>query len=110
MTHKNLTFALIAGIAFLSLAAQAKVAITLKPVEVTLPDSRRQLPDGPGVAAVNNNCLSCHSAGMILNQPAMPKAAWQAEIAKMRAVYKAPVDDKDVPAIADYLTAVKAPK
>ena len=47
---------------------------------------------------------------MILNQPALPQAAWQAEVAKMRNVYKAPVDEKDVAAIVDYLTAVKGPK
>jgi hypothetical protein len=43
-------------------------------------------------------------------EPRMPKAAWAAEVAKMRNVYKAPVDEKDVPAIVDYLTAVKGPK
>ena len=82
----------------------------LKSVDVTLPDSDRPMPDGPGLAAVQNNCVSCHSAGMILNQPAMPKASWQAEVAKMRNVYKAPVADKDVPDIVGYLTAVKGPK
>lgn len=110
MTRKNLGFALLAGIAAIAMAAQAKTPIILKSVNVTLPGSTRQLPDGPGVAAVNNNCLACHSAGMILNQPTMPKPAWQAEIAKMRTVYKAPVNDRDVPAIADYLAAVKGPK
>ena len=47
---------------------------------------------------------------MILNQPGMPKAAWAAEVNKMRNVYKAPVAAKDVPAIVDYLTAAKGPK
>jgi hypothetical protein len=59
---------------------------------------------------VRNNCLGCHSAGMILNQPTMPKAAWEAEVTKMRTVYKAPVDEKAVPAIVEYVTAVKGPK
>jgi len=110
MTYKHLPFALLAGIVLISSAAQAKDPITLKSVDVTLPASTRQLPEGPGVAVVNNNCLGCHSAGMILNQPTMPKAAWQAEVAKMRAVFKAPVDEKDVAAIVDYLTAIKGPK
>jgi hypothetical protein len=47
---------------------------------------------------------------MILTQPPLAKAAWEAEVAKMRNVYKAPVDEKDVPTIVDYLTAVKGPK
>jgi cytochrome c5 len=92
-------------------AAQAEnVPITLKSVSVDLPDSDRAIPDGPGADALRNNCVSCHSAGMILNQPTMAKAAWAAEVAKMRNVYKAPVDEKDVPDIVGYLAAVKGPK
>jgi hypothetical protein len=47
---------------------------------------------------------------MIMTQPTMAKAAWAGEVAEMRNVYKAPVDGKAVPAIVDYLTAVKGPK
>ena len=90
--------------------ARRKPRSTLKSVDVTLPDSDRDLPDGPGLEAMQSNCISCHSPGMILTQPAMPKAFWEAEVAKMRNVYKAPVDDKDVPDIVGYLTAVKGPK
>jgi mono/diheme cytochrome c family protein len=85
-------------------------ALTLKSVNVTLPDSDRELPAGPGLAAVQGNCISCHSPGMILAQPALPKAAWEAEVAKMRNVYKAPINEKDVPDIVSYLTAVKGAK
>ena len=62
---------------------------------------------GPGSDAINNNCLVCHSAGMVLNQPALPKAAWQAEVDKMIHVYKAPVAPEDVAAIVDYLAKIK---
>lgn len=106
-TFSVLSLALGAGVA---LVPPAHARIALKSVDVTLPDSTRALPDGPERATVQNNCLSCHSAGMILTQPRMPKAAWAAEVAKMRNVYKAPVDEKDVPAIVDYLAAVKGPK
>lgn len=85
-------------------------ALTLKSVNVTLPDSDRDLPNGPGLAAVQSNCISCHTPGMILAQPAMSKAAWEAEVNKMRNVYKAPVNEKDVPDIVSYLAAVKGPK
>jgi hypothetical protein len=44
---------------------------------------------------------------MVLNQPALPKAEWQAEVDKMRATYKAPIDAKDVDAILDYLVSIK---
>lgn len=110
MKRKTLPFALLAGVALASLAVEAAVPVSLKSVDVKLPESTRTLPNGPGVTVVQNNCLACHSAGMILNQPVMPKAAWEAEVGKMRNIYKAPVDDKDVPAIVDYLTAVKGPK
>lgn len=110
MTRDFLPVLVVAAVALGVTAAQAKGPIALKSVDVTLPDSSRALPDGPGRDAVNGNCLGCHSAGMILNQPALPKAAWQAEIAKMRAVFKAPIADKDVAAIADYLAAVKGAK
>jgi cytochrome c5 len=110
MTRKILPLALLAGAALVSLAVQAKVPTSLKSVDVTLPESTRTLPDGPGVTVVHDNCLACHSVGMILAQPTMPKAAWEAEVNKMRNVYKAPVDAKDVPTIVDYLTAVKGSK
>ncbi len=93
-----------------SLRRRRRRALTLKSVNVTLPDGDRDLPDGPGLAAVQSNCISCHTPGMILTQPAMPKAFWEAEVAKMRNVYKAPISDKDVPDIVAYLTAVKGPK
>jgi hypothetical protein len=46
--------------------------------------------------------------GMVLNQPALSKAQWKAEVNKMRMVYKAPIDAKDVDQIVDYLVSLKA--
>jgi cytochrome c5 len=109
MTRKILPLALVVATA-VALPSQARTRIVLKPVEVTLPQSDRGLPEGSGREVVLNNCFTCHSAGMILTQPTLPRATWEAEVAKMRNVYKARVDDKDVPAIVDYLTAVKGPK
>jgi len=83
---------------------------TLKSVSVDLPQGDRMFPPGPHVDAVNNNCLACHSVGMVLNQPAMPKAAWETEVNKMINVYKAPVPAEDVPAIVAYLDSTKGTK
>jgi hypothetical protein len=44
---------------------------------------------------------------MALNQPALPRAAWQAEVDKMIKVYKAPVPAADVGAIVDHLASTK---
>jgi hypothetical protein len=76
--------------------------ITLRSVDVDIPNRDRTFA-GPGADVVNDNCLTCHSAGMVLTQPRLPRAVWQAEVEKMRNTYKAPVDAKDVQAIVDYL-------
>ena len=43
---------------------------------------------------------------MVLNQPALSKAQWQAEVEKMRLAYRAPIDPKDVDAIVAYLVRI----
>jgi hypothetical protein len=90
-----------------SRAGSAGSPLVLKSISLELPTSDRTFPDGPGSAAINNNCLVCHSAGMVLNQPAMPEAAWAGEVHKMISVYKAPVSDQDVATIVAYLTRFK---
>jgi hypothetical protein len=77
--------------------------ITLHSVDVEFPDPGRQFPGGDEAEAINNNCLACHSAGMVLTQPRLSRAEWQSEVDKMRNTYKAPVTAADVPAIVDYL-------
>jgi hypothetical protein len=47
---------------------------------------------------------------MVLTQPVLSRAAWEAEVNKMRNVYKAPVQASDVAAITDYLVSIKGPK
>jgi cytochrome c5 len=76
--------------------------VTLRSVNVDFPNRDRQF-EGPGADVVNNNCLTCHSAGMVLAQPRLPRAVWQAEVEKMRNTYKGPINAEDVPAIVDYL-------
>lgn len=97
-------------VAVLSLCGEAQSALVLKSTSVTLPESTATFPPGPGVDTANGNCLACHSVGMVMNQPVMPRAAWEAEVNKMRNVYKAPVAASDVAAIADYLVSIKGPK
>ena len=111
MLRKTMLLAAAIGAAFGPVAARADAAApTLRSVAVDLPQGSRVFPDGPGSDALNRNCLGCHSADMVLNQPAFPRAAWQAEVEKMIKVYKAPVPAADVPAIVDYLTRTKGPR
>jgi hypothetical protein len=79
---------------------------TLHSVSFDLPVSDRTFPGGAAADAINNNCLACHSAGMVLTQPAMPRGAWQAKVDSMRNNYKAPVAEAAVPAIVDYLASM----
>ena len=97
----------LAVIALVPVCAQAEEKLTLKSVSVDLPTGDRMF-EGPGADAANNNCLACHSAGMVLNQPAMSKTQWEAEVNKMRTAYKAPVDAGDVDAIVDYLVSIRS--
>jgi hypothetical protein len=78
--------------------------VALHSVDIDLPDSDRLFPGGAEADAVNNSCLACHSAGMVLTQPSLSRGDWQAEVDKMRNVYQAPVGAEDVPPIVDYLT------
>jgi hypothetical protein len=47
---------------------------------VDLPSGDGLFPGGAAADAINNNGLACHSADMVLNQPALPKAVWEAEV------------------------------
>jgi hypothetical protein len=47
---------------------------------------------------------------MVLNQPALPKATWEAEVNKMINAYKAPVAPADVGPIVDYLSHLQVAK
>jgi mono/diheme cytochrome c family protein len=92
------------------LVARAATPFELKSVKVDLPDGDKMFPDGPGSDAINNNCIACHSADMVLNQPALSKQAWAAEVNKMINNYEAPVAPEDVATIVDYLTSLKGAK
>ena len=110
MLRKSLPVIVLLGVASVPLVVHAATPFELKSVKIDLPDSDRMFPEGPGSDAINNNCLACHSAGMVLNQPSLSKQAWMAEVNKMINNYKAPVAPEDVATIAEYLTALKGAK
>jgi hypothetical protein len=79
----------VGGASLIAAAAQSTNApevsangVTPRSVNVDNADSDRMF-EGSGAGVVNNNGLSCHSAGMILTQPRMPRASWVAEVEKM---------------------------
>jgi cytochrome c5 len=108
MVRKMLPIVLAAGVVLASLGTQAADKLALKSVSVDLPAGDRMLPGGPGADVANDNCLACHSAGMVLNQPAMSKAQWQTEVEKMRTAYKASIDARTSTQFSSFWSASRA--
>lgn len=73
-------------------------------VVVQLPASMQRFPEGEGAEIANSQCLICHSALMVLSQPAQTSSQWQATINKMRSAYGAPLPAAQVDALAAYLS------
>jgi len=109
MSKHILVGCLITGL-LVSMPALAQQLPAIKSTSVDLPTGDSLFPGDARADAINNNCLACHSADMVLNQPALPRATWEAEVHKMIKVYGAPINDADVPAIVDYLASTKGPK
>ena len=94
-----LAFALVATAAS-QLPAQTNLP---KKLTVALPGSNVNFQSGPNLGIVQANCLVCHNADYIYNQPNLTRAQWTGEVNKMRAVYKATISDENIPLIVDYL-------
>jgi len=73
-------------------------------VSVELPTSLTPFPAGEGSVIANAQCLICHSAGMVLRQPARTQEQWKETINKMRSAYGAPLPAEQVDALAAYLS------
>ena len=77
------------------------------PVEFAMPDDDVQFI-GPDADLLNANCLSCHSASMVLLQPRMTAEQWHHSVEKMRNVYKAPIEDADAARLPAALARAQA--
>lgn len=82
-------------------------SIAVHSVKVDLPADTERLPPGPG-AEVAGQCLICHSAGMMLRQPALPQERWKAIVQKMKNSYGAPVRDADIETLSAYFARISA--
>jgi cytochrome c5 len=93
------------------LAAAFVAAVIAEPAEaapksITLPADGAQLATSglPGYAIARARCVACHSAEYMLYQPSSaPRAYWDATVKRMKAIFNAPIDDADMPALVDYL-------
>jgi len=86
---------------------ESQPQVTFTDVSVTLPEDPLDLPEGPGRDAVVENCTACHSPSTMLQQPRVSREKWESIAKKMIEVYKAPVDEAAIPAIAGYMVAVQ---
>lgn len=87
---RTFVIAIAAALIALPAAANAEQAIKLKA--------------GPGLDKVEANCAACHSLAYIpMNSPFLNAAGWDATVKKMINALKAPIDEADAKAIADYL-------
>lgn len=87
----------LAVIALLSACGSPEPSSTALPANFALDTTAIALPPEPAIlppeaALVTQNCTACHSPEMILSQPPLDDKKWQAEIDKMRTVFKASVD------------------
>src|SRR6516165_2690712 len=82
-------------------------AVTLHSVNLSFPRSDNTFPGGAAADTINNDCLICHSAGMVLDQATLSRAAWQGMVDQMHNDFKAPFAAEDGPAIVDYLVDLK---
>jgi hypothetical protein len=89
----------------LSLALATGPAVAAVKTIVLPPDGVQLKPSPlPGYVKAQGNCVACHSAEYMLYQPpTAPRAYWETMVKRMKAVFKAPINDADMPDIVDYL-------
>ena len=69
------------------------------------PDGMQLKASGlPGYAKAQTQCVACHSAEyMVYQPPSASRPYWDAMVKRMKTVFKAPLEDADMPEIVDYL-------
>jgi cytochrome c553 len=77
--------------------------VTLQSVNLSFPRSDNTFPGGAAAETINSDCLICHSAGMVLDQATLSRAAWQGMVDQMHNDFKAPFAVQDSSAILDYI-------
>ena len=93
---------LLAALIALAVAGPARAVVKT----IVLPPEGVQLKPSPlpGYLKAQGNCVACHSAEYMLYQPpTAPRAYWETMVKRMKAVFKAPLEDADMPDIVDYL-------
>jgi cytochrome c5 len=111
MQHTNIRYSFLFFLfAFLAISCGEANSNTAHPVAATAPNLKEvttRLPEAAGYQTYINNCIICHSASYVQNQPALPEKTWAAIVTKMQKTYGAPVSDSAAQVIIQYLTTIK---
>src|SRR3954464_6150750 len=76
-------------------------------VSITLPAIESPLPDAPGQQTITAACVICHTPRYVTMQPKVSRAAWTANVDKMRKVFGAPMTDAQAAEAVDSLVAIR---
>jgi mono/diheme cytochrome c family protein len=89
---------------FLALALCAPAFAVTKVIQLPADTEQLRASPLPGYAKAQAQCVACHSAEYMLYQPATaPRGYWENMVKRMKAVFRAPINDEDIPVITDYL-------
>lgn len=91
------------GIPSFALVAWAETTAPIDTDTWKLPPEPWTLKEGPGINLMKANCLLCHSTEYISTQPPLKRSQWEAELAKMRTKFGAPIATNTVPELVEYL-------
>jgi sulfite dehydrogenase (cytochrome) subunit B len=97
---------ILVALCWVALAGDPHGMVNAAEQSIALPPDAVQLKTSalPGYAKAQADCVACHSAEYMIYQPSSaPRAYWQAMVLRMQAVFKAPIDDADMPLLVDYL-------
>lgn len=82
------------------------LVLAAAPVMAIADDAPAPLRPGTGRETVEGLCAGCHTLNYIrMNAPFLSEAQWKAEVAKMRQVFGAPIEDDEAGEILAYLAA-----
>lgn len=100
--RRELTVAIVVAVGLSVAGSAAAVVKTMQGPPDTIVLKPSPLP---GYNKAMASCVSCHSAEYMQYQPPnATRAYWDAMVHRMKAVFKAPLEDADMPAIVDYLS------
>lgn len=97
--HVMAAFLTTASLTAATLVHAGEKSVVMPPETMVLKESGL-----PGYAKAQAICAACHSVEYLQYQP--PTAArpyWDAMVKRMKGVFKAPIEDADIPLIVDYL-------